>query len=172
MIPTIHLNSFYPNSSLRARLPYSIPHLKGTPSPPSSSHFRYIHPFSQSLTSHSLNVSKPLKHLSVNPFPHCFGTPTFSLTTSFLHLSHLVTPHMFRRQFISATSSLFLSSTRIPHDSDTLHYFRHHNSLKSYLFTPNVTLRPLHTFFIEPNALVPSSARILIFPSTPPSLLK
>merc|ERR1712074_91398 len=50
---------------------------------------------------------------------------TLSLTTSFLTLSILVTPHILLRHFISATSSLPLSSTFIPQDSFSHHFIPH-----------------------------------------------
>merc|ERR1711888_81068 len=99
-------------------------------------------------------------------------TPTLSLTTSFRTLSILVTPHILLRHFISATSSFSLSSTFRPQDSDP--YITVGTTTLSYnsLFTLTVTLLPLHTLFIAPNALIPSPNLMLTSSFTPPSLLK
>merc|ERR1712074_154326 len=60
---------------------YSIsPSKRRPPSPPFSFYFRHIHSFSHSITSHSLNVPKPLQHLSIHS-----STQFFRHTHSFSH---------------------------------------------------------------------------------------
>merc|ERR1712074_120054 len=57
----------YTHTSLSTRSPHSIsPPKRRPPSPPFSFYFRHIHSFSHSLTSRSLNVPKPLQHLSIH----------------------------------------------------------------------------------------------------------
>merc|ERR1712074_345425 len=97
-------------------------------------------------------------------FPPLSYPKTLSLTTSSLPLSILVTPHILLRHFISATSSLPLSSTFIPQDSFSHHFIPHpihprnpthasqtlhlsHIQLTSFLHfhTPRLFLSPLHS---------------------------